>query len=94
MSDFLGDIGRAFITPQYYIGIIIGTIFIIFVTYYLYKSPPPPGQSRTTQLLAGGGMIVLTLFVMYMNRRSRDLVRTNNRYARIVGFNRIFRMFM
>jgi hypothetical protein len=93
MSDFLSDIGRAFITPQYYITIIIGTIVIIVVTYYLYKSPPPPGESRTKQLLVGGGIIVFTLFVMYMTRRWRGLVRTNDRYARLAGMTDIFSLF-
>lgn len=97
MGDLLGDIGRAFATPQYYLTLLFGLALVGYGVYSLIRGPSPtPGQpepSRGSYDLTNLGVIALGIFAIVIGRASRNLIRTSNSYARLVGFGDLFRLF-
>ena len=82
--DGFASIGRALATPQYYLTVVVCLILIGFGIYLLVKKTPPK------QYGLGFGMIGFGALLIFIAHRSRNLIRTNSRYAGIVGLSDVF----
>jgi hypothetical protein len=85
--DGFASIGRAFATPQYYLTVVVSLILIGFGIYLLVKKTPPK------QYGLGAGMMGFGALLIFIAHRSRNLIRTNSRYARIAGLGDVFNFF-
>ena len=97
MADAFADLGRFLATPQYWVSMIAAIIFIVGGIAIIVKGPQePPGKPqppKSQSILQGSGLIGGGLLLMFLARRWRNLVRTNDRYARLSGILDVFNMF-
>ena len=97
MADAFADIGRFLAAPHYWIAMLAAIFLIGGGIAIIIKGPQePPGKPqppKSQSILQGSGLIGGGLLLMFLSRRWRNLVRTNDRYARLAGILDVFNVF-